>query len=245
MYTHFSWQLLVPLDPAIPPSSTVGYPPSLTVDLPHSHVPLATMDSVEFIDTRNSSSSSSSVAQLLHPDQNPAGNNIRHRGSGSSNGSRKSLGQNNLASVDLGNGRSGGTDLGEEDDEKSFNSEISLDELPEKLKRKLRREERKKKEREKRDRKLFPNKKLLKMQDTLLYMTTRVVSFLTRRPVPQLRLYKETDIVLEEIDSTSRLWFPTTYLLLMLVYWTTYLYIMPDEILLEIPENALVQYHSG
>ena len=135
----------------------------------------------------------------------------------------------------------------DEEEEEEFNSEISLDQLPEKLKRKLRREERRKKMMEgtKQQTNNLNKKRLLKMQDSLLYFTTRLISFLTLKPVHQLSLYKETDIVLETIDSTSRTVFPTAFLFTMLVYWTTYLYIMPDEILLDIPENALVEYHSG
>ena len=72
------------------------------------------------------------------------------------------------------------------------------------------------------------------MQDTVLRIMTRIVSFFTTRPVHQLAIYRETDDVLETIDSTSRKGFPAAFLFTMLVYWTTYLYIMPDEVMVDL-----------
>ena len=52
--------------------------------------------------------------------------------------------------------------------------------------------------------------------------------FFQIRPVPQMLIYMDTEEALEVIDANSRKYFPATFMLLMLVYWTTYLYIMPD-----------------
>ena len=50
------------------------------------------------------------------------------------------------------------------------------------------------------------------------------------RPIPQMLIYRDTEEALEMIDASSRRYFPATFMLLMLVYWTTYLYIMPDVV---------------
>ena len=149
----------MPLDPTIPLSPSleatpvpetseedqISPPPTsiTTGDLQsQTHVPLATMDSVEFIDKTSSSSSTG----LLINSQGQEEQRLRHRGSS------KSAKKHSVIYP-----------AHEENEEEEFNSEISLDELPEKLKRKLRREERKKKEKEKKEKKL-PNKKLLKVK---------------------------------------------------------------------------------
>ena len=60
-------------------------------------------------------------------------------------------------------------------------------------------------------------------------LTSNCISKLTPRPIPDLSIYKDTDDALETIDAYSRLYFPVTFSFVMLVYWTAYLYIMPDE----------------
>lgn len=76
-------------------------------------------------------------------------------------------------------------------------------------------------------------KYLEKMEDFFMMVATRIVSFVFVKPVHQMYIYNETEDALETIDSISRKYFPTAFLLMMVIYWTTYLYIMPDEILVK------------
>ncbi len=47
-------------------------------------------------------------------------------------------------------------------------------------------------------------------------------------PVPEMFIYKDTEEACELIDSYSRSLFPLAFLFLMVIYWTTYLYLMED-----------------
>ena len=49
------------------------------------------------------------------------------------------------------------------------------------------------------------------------------------KPVPEMYIYSNTDDACEYIDRCSRIYFPSTFMFIMLIYWTTYLYIYEDE----------------
>ena len=90
-----------------------------------------------------------------------------------------------------------------------------------------------------------------KAVDVLVTVTTRVISFLTVRPVTQMLIYRDTEEALELIDSYSRVYFPGVFGFIMvrlnsipnctrglatkvtvsfqLIYWPLYLYILEDE----------------
>lgn len=70
---------------------------------------------------------------------------------------------------------------------------------------------------------------LIKLEHAALLGLTRIISFLTMKPIHQMMIYHSTEEALEWIDAKSRIFFPTVFMLLMLVYWSTYLYIMDDK----------------
>ncbi len=43
-------------------------------------------------------------------------------------------------------------------------------------------------------------------------------------------IYRDTEEALERIDATSRKFFPLSFGIIMLTYWTSYLYIFEDEV---------------
>lgn len=59
---------------------------------------------------------------------------------------------------------------------------------------------------------------------------TKVVSLVQIRPLNQMMVYQDTDQFLELIDEYSRIFFPGTFMVMMLIYWTTYLYVMGDDV---------------
>ena len=52
-------------------------------------------------------------------------------------------------------------------------------------------------------------------------------------------IYTHTDEALDLIDEESKKYFPLVFLSMMIVYWTTYLYVMEDEILQEVLEHNI------
>ncbi len=50
------------------------------------------------------------------------------------------------------------------------------------------------------------------------------------RPVKETLIYRDTEEALERIDATSRKFFPLSFGIIMLTYWTSYLYIFEDEV---------------
>ncbi|TRY74627.1 hypothetical protein TCAL_06418 [Tigriopus californicus] len=69
----------------------------------------------------------------------------------------------------------------------------------------------------------------VKLEHAALLGVTRLISFLTMKPIHQMMIYHSTEEALEWIDAKSRIFFPTVFGFLMLVYWSTYLYIMDDK----------------
>ena len=57
------------------------------------------------------------------------------------------------------------------------------------------------------------------------------------KPVTEMYVYKNTEEVLDKIDEESKKYFPLVFGCMMAVYWTTYLYLLEDEILQEKLEN--------
>ena len=50
-----------------------------------------------------------------------------------------------------------------------------------------------------------------KAVEALVTVTTRVISFVTVRPVTQMLIYRDTEEALELIDSYSRVYFPGVF----------------------------------
>ena len=64
-------------------------------------------------------------------------------------------------------------------------------------------------------------------------------SQLNLKPVNEMYIYTHTDEALDLIDEESKKYFPLVFLSMMIVYWTTYLYVMEDEILQEVLEHNI------
>ena len=62
-------------------------------------------------------------------------------------------------------------------------------------------------------------------------------SYFNVKPVTEMYVYKNTEEVLDRIDEESKKYFPLVFGCMMVVYWTTYLYLLEDEILQERLEN--------
>ena len=67
------------------------------------------------------------------------------------------------------------------------------------------------------------------------FVLNRVKTFSCRgwfkiKPVPEMYIYTNTEDALDSIDEYARKCFPACFLFMMLLYWTSYLYLFEDEI---------------
>ena len=60
-------------------------------------------------------------------------------------------------------------------------------------------------------------------------LTTRP-KWMKIKPVPKMYIYTNTEEALDYIDDCSKVYFPLAFLLLMLVYWTSYLFVIQDKL---------------
>ena len=67
-----------------------------------------------------------------------------------------------------------------------------------------------------------------------------IKSYFNVKPVTEMYVYKNTEEVLDRIDEESKKYFPLVFGCMMAVYWTTYLYLLEDEILQDRLENNYV-----
>ena len=67
------------------------------------------------------------------------------------------------------------------------------------------------------------------MISVLKMMTTRP-SWLKIKPVPEMYIYKNTEEALDYIDDCSKFYFPLGFLIMMILYWTCYLFIIQDKL---------------
>ena len=72
-----------------------------------------------------------------------------------------------------------------------------------------------------------------KLKDQLLSAWESLKSALSKlkiKPVEQMYIYTNTEEALDYIDDCSKFYFPAAYLFMMVVYWTSYLYIIQDKL---------------
>ena len=67
--------------------------------------------------------------------------------------------------------------------------------------------------------------------------TAYLKSYFNIKPVTEMYVYKNTDEALDRIDEESKKYFPLVFAFMMGIYWTTYLYLLEDEILQQKLEN--------
>ena len=79
--------------------------------------------------------------------------------------------------------------------------------------------------------KLTPQKPKIvaKLEEILLFGIAKVISYLTVKPIHQMMIYNRTEDALEIMDAKSRIIFPTVFSVMMLIYWSLYLYILLDD----------------
>jgi hypothetical protein len=67
--------------------------------------------------------------------------------------------------------------------------------------------------------------------------TSYLKTYFNIKPVTEMYVYKNTDEALDRIDEESKKYFPLVFACMMAIYWTTYLYLLEDEILQQQLEN--------
>ena len=64
-----------------------------------------------------------------------------------------------------------------------------------------------------------------------------VKSLIKIKPFTEMYVYTNTEEALDMIDEESKKYFPMVFAVMMVVYWTTYLYVLEDKILQQVLEN--------
>jgi len=62
-------------------------------------------------------------------------------------------------------------------------------------------------------------------------------SLFKMKPITEMYVYTNTEEALDMIDEESKKYFPMVFAVMMAIYWTTYLYLLEDEILQQVLEN--------